>query len=339
MKYFVVCKFDIMKRFVYFLKWGIRILVLLVFVAAVCYYKSDIGVDVLRNKYAGASSKFVEVDGMQVHYRDEGVDSLRVPVVLIHGTGSSLQTWDGWVERMVQLMPAGVGKGRRVIRFDLPGFGLTGPNAVGDYSQRYYVGFLKRFLDKMGVGKCVLAGNSLGGEVAWAYSLAYPEGVEKLILVDAAGYPRNSQRLPLGFRLAQTPVLKNVVRYFTPYSVVKSSILDVYGNKSRVTDGLVNRYYELTLRTGNRQAFIDRIGQFVADSSYLKLPSLKTRTLILWGELDMLIPLESGRRFHADLPNDSLVVLKGLGHVPMEEDAAGTVEIVKDFIEKRFIDN
>jgi pimeloyl-ACP methyl ester carboxylesterase len=313
-----------MKRIIRIVKRTLLIALGIITIACICYYKSDIGVEQLKAKYALIPSQFIEVEGLQVHYRDEGVREDSVPIVLIHGTGSSLHTWDGWVD--------GLKSKHRVIRFDLPAFGLTGPNKTGDYSQRYYVGFVRALLSKLKVGRCIVAGNSLGGEITWEYAMAYPDQVKKMILVDAAGYPRNPKSMPIGFKLAQTPVLKHLVKYITPYSLVESSILNVYGDKSKVTPALVQRYYDMTLREGNRQALVDRMGQFVPDSNFVRLPLLHTPTLVLWGELDMLIPVEAAEHFHRDLPDDSLVVMKGLGHVPMEEDAAGSVRVVMDFI-------
>ena len=140
----------------------------------------DRPVDALKARWAAPPSYFLALQGMQVHVRDEGPRDDPTPIVLIHGTSASLHTWDGWAEALRSQ--------RRVIRFDLPGFGLTGPNAADDYSMAVYVQWLGALLDRLGVQRAVLAGNSLGGEVAWATAHAMPERVDKLILVDAAGY-------------------------------------------------------------------------------------------------------------------------------------------------------
>src|SRR5690606_19717279 len=110
-------------------------------------------------RWAQAPSTFIEVEGLRVHLRDEGPPGDPVPIVLIHGTSASLHTWDGWTEALR--------KNRRVIRFDLPGFGLTGPNAADDYSIAAYVHLVLALLDQMGVQRFTIGGNSLGGEVAW----------------------------------------------------------------------------------------------------------------------------------------------------------------------------
>ncbi|UCH10746.1 MAG: alpha/beta fold hydrolase, partial [Fidelibacterota bacterium] len=118
---------------------------------------------------------------MEVHIRDQGTGPA---VVLLHGMFSSLHTWDGWVEALQDSF--------RMIRLDLPGFGLTGPRPDADYSLSEYVGFMDALLDELGVERAILVGNSLGGGIAWEYSLAHPSRVEGLILIDAVGYPRDS---------------------------------------------------------------------------------------------------------------------------------------------------
>jgi pimeloyl-ACP methyl ester carboxylesterase len=150
----------------------------------------DRPVEELKARWAQAPSQFITVQGMQVHVRDEGPRDDPVPVVLLHGTSASLHTWEGWT---------GALKGqRRVIRFDLPGFALTGPHPHDDYSIDAYVRFVVATLDRLGIARCVLAGNSLGGQIAWAVAATHPTRVERLVLVDAAGYPFEPQSVPIG---------------------------------------------------------------------------------------------------------------------------------------------
>jgi pimeloyl-ACP methyl ester carboxylesterase len=123
----------------------------------------------LAARWAPPPSAFVPILGMQVHLRDEGPREDPTPIVLIHGTSASLHTWEGWV--------AALKDDRRVITFDLPGFGLTGPSPDGDYTIAGYVRFVGALLDKVGVKRCVLGGNSLGGNIAWATAHAMPDRV------------------------------------------------------------------------------------------------------------------------------------------------------------------
>ena len=288
------------------------------------YGHRDMPLEELKAKYARESSSFISMDGMEVHFRDEGAAEDSIPLVLIHGTGSSLHTFDAWTNTLKAT--------KRVVRMDLPGFGLTGPFPDRNYSMERYVAFVEGFLSDRGIARCILAGNSLGGQIAWNFTLEHPGMVEKLILIDAAGYPVKSTSVPMAFRIARTPVLNKLLTFITPRFVVESSVLNVYADKSKVTDALVDRYFELSLRDGNRQALIDRM-QMPFDTTRLEqIKSIAQPTLVLWGAQDGLIPVESAYEFHKDLPNDTLVILEHSGHVPMEEDPEKSLEVVLPFI-------
>lgn len=312
------------------MKLVLRILVVLVVSVAVfalaglvATWAPDKPVSALVKRWASPPSRFIEVQGMQVHLRDEGPRDDPMPVVLLHGTSDSLHTWEGWSQNLRSQ--------RRVIRFDLPGFGLTGPDPQGDYTMAAYVRFVTAVLDTLGVSNFVLGGNSLGGQIAWEVAVAQPQRVKQLILVDAAGYPLQPQSVPIGFRVARVPGVRNLMQYVLPRGMVLSSVRSVYGDPSKVTPALVDRYYELTLRTGNRAALALRMDQKLSGDE-AQIRSVKVPTLVLWGGKDRLIPLENGRRFASDMVNSKLVVFDGLGHVPQEEDAVQTVQAVREFL-------
>jgi pimeloyl-ACP methyl ester carboxylesterase len=281
----------------------------------------DRSVESLKARWAQPPSQFIEVAGMQVHLRDEGPRDDPIPIVLLHGTSASLHTWDGWVQTLA--------KTRRVIRFDLPAFGLTGPNPQNDYSIKSYVAFVTAMMDKLAVQRFVVGGNSLGGQIAWETAHALPARVDKLILVDSGGYAFVPQSMPLGFQIARLPLLRNVMEYTLPRGIIKNSIENVYGDPSLVTPALVDRYFDLTLRAGNRKALGYRMAQgFASDEAQIK--SLKLPTLILWGAKDRLIPPESGKNFARDIAGSKLVMFDALGHVPHEENVQSTLaEVVK----------
>ncbi len=286
---------------------------------------TDRSVDDLKEKYASYPSSFVEIDGMQVHFRDEGLkkDTL-LPLVLLHGTGASLHTFDAWTNELKFQ--------RRILRMDLPAFGLTGPFPDKDYSIGHYVDFVHKFLVANGIKRCILGGNSLGGNIAWQFAVKYPQMVDKLILIDAAGYPMVSKSSPIAFRIARIPVLNNLLTFITPRFMARASVENVYADEARVSDELVDRYFELTLREGNRRALVDRMQMPLDSTAYQKIKTIQHPTLILWGEQDELIPVEAARRFQADLPNDTLVLMKNAGHVPMEESPKESLQIVQSFL-------
>ncbi len=277
------------------------------------------------------------MDGIEVHWRDEGpapalktapislhsadhpprptpqVGHAPVPtVILLHGAGASLHTWDGWTERLRSEF--------RVIRLDLPGFGLTGPHPSGDYSPEATADFLERFIDAAGVERFALVGSSLGGYYAWRFALRHPDRVTALILIDAVGYPVDeANSSAVAMQMARMPVLSELIRFAPVRGVVRSSLLDAYGDDEKVTDALVNRYTELLLRPGNRAALGDRARANRRLSDWQRLPQLRTPTLVMWGGQDTWIRLSHAERFAGDIPGAQLVIYPRLGHLPMEE--------------------
>ena len=293
----------------------------------------DRPVETLVARWAPPPSEFIDLNGQLVHYRDVGPRADPAPIVLLHGTSASLHTWEGWSKAL---------RGqRRVISLDLPGFGLTGPFA-GDYPTRWagqplytadhYARFVLDLLDRLAVQRFVVAGNSLGGEVAWHIAAAAPQRVTQLVLVDAAGYRFIPEDVPLGWRIARLPVLGRVTEHFLPRPFVLQGLRAVYGNPAKIDEALIDRYYELTLRAGNRAALVQRLQAWSPDEGVERVSGVVAPTLILWGGRDRLIPPALAKRFAADIPGSQLVVFDDLGHVPHEEDPLRTVSAVKAFL-------
>ncbi|MDO6694301.1 alpha/beta hydrolase [Aliiglaciecola sp. 3_MG-2023] len=301
------------------------LLVAIYVVLFILFQQPDKTVAELAPTWAPAPSQFIDIGGMQIHLRDEGPKNDPLPIVLLHGTSSSLHTWEGWTQALASQ--------RRVIRFDLPGFGLTGPHAQNDYSIEQYSQTVIDIMDSLGIERFVLAGNSLGGYISWATAVFYPQRVEKLILVDASGYPYQSASVPLAFTISQQPLLKLLVGDMLPRSLVVKSVKNVYGDPSKVTPELVERYYQLTTREGNRQALAARFAQTQPSELINRISEIKQPTLIMWGQEDRLIPVDLGRRFQEEIENSELVIFATLGHVPHEEDPESTVKSVIDFLQ------
>jgi pimeloyl-ACP methyl ester carboxylesterase len=309
----------------------LRLLGLLLVLSAIALALSrapELPVEGLVARWALPPSDFVDVKGLVVHLRDEGPRDDPLPIVLIHGTASSLHTWDGWATAL---------RGqRRVIRMDLPGFGLTGPfagaYAPDDYHGDTYARFVLDLLDHLRIPRAVLGGNSLGGEVAWRTAVMAPARVDRLVLVDAMGPPFRSQAMPLGFTLAALPVLGRLGEGFLPRALVLQGLRCVYADHARITDELVDRHFELALREGNRRALTQRLQQMVIGEHAERIATIGQPTLILWGALDRLIPPQAGRQFQQAIAGSRLVLLPRLGHAPQEEDPAASVAPVKTFL-------
>ncbi|SDH65142.1 alpha/beta fold hydrolase [Pseudomonas panipatensis] len=272
--------------------------------------------DALIARYAApaSGSRFIEVDGFSIHYRDEGSRD-RPVLVMIHGVMASLHTWDGWVAEM--------GRHFRIVRLDVPGFGLTGPGRDKEYSGERMVRVLGLLLDRLGLGKVSIAGNSLGGYIAWNFALAQPDRVERLILVDPAGYPMH--KVPLMIASAVLPGAGLLMPAWMPRALLARGIKEVYGNPQRIQPGVVERYYDISRRPGNRRSMIDifrvlvRVNREELHATPARVAALKVPTLLMWGERDRWISPTHVPLWQRDVPGLQVKVYPGVGHIPMEE--------------------
>lgn len=287
----------------------------------------DIPLEALKQKYTNQHSKFIDIDGTMVHYRDQGSGR---PLVLVHGMVSSLHTWDGWQTYL--------GDKYRIIRFDVPGFGLTGPLANGEYNAETYVRIIDKLLDKLGVNeKIVLAGNSLGGFIAWNYAVQHPDRIDRLVLLDA---PAFKQDVPLVVRMANWPKADEIGPRYSPRFLVSANLKQLFANQGMVTDELIDRYYELMLRPGNRPAIL-KIFRAMIEGAKQDNPGverIRMPTLLLWGKEDPWVPLPIALRWLQVLPQAQFKFYDGVGHIPMEEIPMESALDVDRFIQTGSVD-
>ncbi|MDA9373598.1 alpha/beta hydrolase [Flavobacteriaceae bacterium] len=283
-------------------------------------YSPDISVSELKKTYANQHSQFIEIEGMNVHYRDEGEGQA---IVLLHGTGASLHTWDKWTAELK--------KSYRVIRLDLPAYGLTGPHPENKYSLPDYSSFLNSFFDSIGVDNFILSGNSLGGAIAWYYTTEYQNKVKLLSLLDPGGFYNKEKQSPLVFRLARAPGINKILRYVTPRFFIKNTLKEVYYDKTKLTDKKIDTYRDLILRENNRESFINRTNSSPVDYTQ-RLKSIVIPTQILWGNEDEWISVDNAKLFSEALPNNRVDIMKETGHLPMEERPYESLELLLNFI-------
>lgn len=281
------------------------ILSILVLIGYLVLRQPDIPVDELMGQYAPPPSTFVEIEGVSAHYRIQGDQGPYV--LLLHGTASSLHTWEPWVSVLADSF--------RVVTVDLPAFGLTGPNPTHDYSTPAYNKFINALADHIGMQRFHLGGNSLGGYISWNYTIDFPERVDRLILVDAAGFPTPPVAL---FKLIKNPILGPLMSKLSVKSLVEKNMKEVYYDDAKVTDEMIQRYYDMSLREGNRKALRARVLR--QDKSRInRLSEIRQKTLIMWGEADHWIPFNHAAKFDSALVNAQVVSYPNAGHVPMEE--------------------
>ena len=308
-------------------KWLKRLLavfLIAVAVVAVALYQGDLPKEVVDAKYSSPASQFLSLDsGAKIHFRDEGLSD-GPPVVLIHGANASLHTWEPWVDLL--------GDEYRIITLDLPAHGLTGKVPSRDYSSANQVATVNAVVDHLGVDRFVLGGNSMGGGVTWRYALEHPDKVEAMILVDAVGLPQWSMRAaqssredgnrgPLVFRLMRQPWFRAIARYIDPYRLTKQGLESAYSDQSKVTAELIERYYELALREGSREAIVDRFSRVDGEGALNDIDPAQfiQPTLVMWGRDDALISVDVAKKFAEALPDNTLVIYNDVGHIPMEE--------------------
>jgi len=267
-------------------------------------------VEQLKIKYADQESEIIEIDDMKIHYKDEGQGPV---LILLHGVCASLHTWDGWAARLKDRY--------RIIRLDIPGFGLTGPAPdKSQYRKEEAVRLFEKVVDEMKLEKFYLAGNSLGGYISWNYTLKHPDKVQKLILVDSVGFP---QPLPGLLAFASNPLIRPFARYTMPRFLFDDAVEQVYGDKSKVTQELKDRYFDLAMREGNKGSYIDVFTEMrrLCDDENLSqgIKDLSVPTLVMWGTRDEWIPFKYFENWKKELPNAKFVQYEGAGHTPMEE--------------------
>lgn len=280
------------------------------FLVAAWVYR-DIPAEVLEAKYTTPASRFLNVDGVRIHYRDEGSGP---PLVLIHANFGSLLSWDSWV--------ATLGDEHRILRFDMTGHGLTGPDPSGDYSLQRSVELTGRFVDALGLNRFAIGGTSLGGTVAMHYTAAHPERVERLILLSPGALEgRSMQR-----EGRSVPRIANVLEYITPRSLARFMLTSRFGDPSRVDDELIDQWYEMWLREGQRGAILARLRTYSSADLARVTAGVRVPTLILWGEENPQAPVGQAKELQAMLvnaPEVQVITYPGVGH--MAADEAGPV--------------
>ena len=280
--------------------------------------RADIPFEQLEAVYANSDSRYLAFgDDMRVHFRDVGPRDAPV-IVLVHGFSASLHTWDGWVSNLK--------RDYRVISIDLPGHGLSRCIDNANIGPQQFIDTIQRVANTLEIDRFSLAGNSMGGSAAWNYALAYPERLDGLILVDAAGWPRNeaaSETRPLAFRLLDNGLARRVMQDLDLTAVIRSGLEDSFGDPAFVTNEMVERYATLARAPCHREALMalgSGNGERIDPTPDI-LPAITTPTLVMHGERDNLIPVEHGRNFAAAIPGAELIVYTGVGHLPQEEIA------------------
>ena len=283
-------------------------------------YSPDKSRDSLSPSYVRGPGDFVDVAGIRLHLRDDGPRDAPA-VILLHGFGASLHTWEPWAAMLSQSM--------RVIRFDLPGFGLTGADPTGNYSDARSLEIIAAVMDRLGLARASLAGNSIGGRIAWKFAAAWPARTDRLILIAPDGFASP------GFEYGKAPEISatlKLMRFVLPAAAVRMSLAPAYGDPAFLTDSLVRRYRDLMLAPGVRAAMLARLEQSILVAPEPLLRTIHAPTLLMWGEKDQMIPFTNAADYQRLLPNATLKSYPALGHVPHEESPSETAAAAREFL-------
>ncbi len=297
----------------------LSIILFILVLLAVFLYRPSISLGKLAMKYSTDASKTVDVNGINAHYKQKGKG---YPLLLLHGTSASCQTWDLWMDDLA--------KHFTVYSIDQPGSGLTGPHPDHDYSSEAYIDFLESFCNKLGIDSFYIAGNSRGGKTAWKYA-SQSGRIKKLIVVNPAGFYGEGHKTPMVFKLGKSKSLSKIVEGLNVKPFINKSLKEVYYNDELITKDLKNRYNDLIRLKGNRLAFFEMALQN-EEGSVEELKQIKCPTLIQWGANDPWLSADLAKMYDEYIPDSKVTIYEECGHVPQEEISAKSVKDAIEFL-------
>ncbi|MBI1263951.1 MAG: alpha/beta fold hydrolase [Alphaproteobacteria bacterium] len=274
----------------------------------------------LEAAYLRAPSDMIEAGGARLHVRVDGLQDAPA-VIMIHGFGSSLHTWEDWASVLSQRY--------RVVRYDLPGSGLSPPDPTGRYDDARAFELLLALMAHLDIDRATIIGNSVGGRIAWAFASEHPDRVLRLVLVAPDGFAS------AGFEYGVAPKVGPVthaMRAVLPRFLVQMNLAQSFSDPARLQPGVVTRYFELLRAPGARLALIHRMEQTLLTDPRARLAALQTPVLLLWGEDDRLIPVANAQDYLEALPDAALAAMPGVGHLPQEEAPQASLAPVEAFL-------
>lgn len=282
----------------------------------------------LEARYAAPPSRFVQAAGLRWHVRDTGPTGAQpaaaAPVLMLHGFGSSLHTWDAWAQALQAT--------HRVVRVDLPGAGLSATDPQDLYGDEHALVQLLALMDVLGLPRASVVGHSMGGRLAWRLAALHPQRVDKLVLVAPDGFESP------GFEYGRAPdvgIAGWLLPHTLPRRLLRAGLAPAWGDPEKLTEDTISRYHELLLAPGNRRAIIQRMQQLLLQDPTPVLARVQAPTLLIWGALDAMIPPANAKDYLRALPpavKPELVLLPGLGHLPQEEDPAAALGALRQFL-------
>lgn len=292
-------------------------------------------------RFADAQSKFVDVDGVNLHYKDQGSGPV---VLLMNGTLGDLSDWDGWAEKMATRY--------RVLRFDMPSFGLSGPLRSGNYSPDRMLSLIDGFMDQMGAERFAIAGTSYGGLIAFRYAATRSDRVTALILASSAGveYGKrpaqvatatlpgvSAQAAPVSPAGAKAPPSANI--FSDPVilaSDIEVNLRHVLVNQALITPAMVERKLAATNMVGRLEEAQAGRKLYERFEPLRVLAHVRAPTLVQWGAANRALDPKTADEFVAALKNACSarrVIYPDAGHLVIVDKAAETVADAMAFLD------
>jgi pimeloyl-ACP methyl ester carboxylesterase len=273
----------------------------------------------------GAHMHQVDVNGTPVNYVDYGEGELE-PIVFVHGLGGQ---WQNWLENVPRAALE-----RRVIALDLPGFGLT-PLGRDRVTIPGYGRCVDALCEKLSLGRVDMVGNSMGGYIAAEVAIQFPERIDQLILVSAAGITSAD--------IARRPIFVagRIATAIVSYGAARHRQIAARPKSRHMALALVARYpsllkadlaYEGFFKGAGKSGFDDALRACVEYDFRDRLPEIRQPTLIVWGEKDSIIPVKDANEFERLIPDSRKVVMQDTGHIPMAERPGTFNDLMMEFL-------
>jgi pimeloyl-ACP methyl ester carboxylesterase len=298
-------------RIVTWLFAGLAVTAVIAFAIAAWMYR-DIPAADLEAKYANEASRFLNVAGVRIHYRDEGPRDAPA-LVLVHANFASLLGWKPWAEALK--------KNYRVIRFDMTSHGLTGPDPSGDYTLDRTMELAEKFIDAMGLENFTIGGTSLGGTVSMLYTIRHPERIDGLILLSPGSLEGREQKA----RRGEVPDSAYVLKYIMPRALPEFMLTSGFGSMSQPPEALIDQWFELWRLEGQREAQLDRLSQYQVFDVEAAFRAVDAPVLLLWGEDNTTAKFEQAAEVQHLLEDTEVTYISypGVGHMAVQQ--AGSV--------------
>ena len=279
----------------------------------------------LEKRYARPASRFIPAGGVRLHALDEGPCE-GPPVVALSAQWTSFMQWDRWAPQLTDRY--------RVLRLDLPGHGLSGPMADGDYSMDAYRRLLAEVLDRLEIQSAFLVGTSFSGPIAFGHAASAPDRVRGLVLANASGLPRAADG-PKPTTPPPSPVLRLLERHWRPPAYFRWKLDELLQDKSLITRRRVAEYAAMNNAPGRIGEVAARLRAYAPGDPFSVLAAIVCPVLIQWSTRGTYLSTKDAGRFEQALVQASTrtVIYPGVGHLIIEDAPEATGRDARRFLD------